>query len=101
METRGVAEQFVTDACSKCATPSPGPPRLRITPVRSTLSPKGERGNRSISAFRISIFKYPLLQVLVKPLDSPLGNVPLVCGLPDHMPFIRINDELAFHAGGS
>jgi hypothetical protein len=24
-------------------TPSPGPPRLKKTPVRSTLSPKGER----------------------------------------------------------
>jgi hypothetical protein len=24
-------------------TPSPGPPRLEKTPVRSTLSPKGER----------------------------------------------------------
>jgi len=29
--------------CGLAGTPSPGPPRLKKTPVRSTLSPKGER----------------------------------------------------------
>src|SRR5208337_3600126 len=62
----------------------------------------------SIFEFRISLFDSPpaqssignLLQVLVKPFDGALSDVPLVFGLRDHVTFTRVHHELGFHAEG-
>ena len=58
--------------------------------------------------FRISIL-YPhirqsaignLLQMLPKPFEGALGDVPLVVSLPNHMTFIGVHHELGFDAEG-
>src|SRR5208337_500690 len=62
----------------------------------------------SIFEFRFSLFDSPpaqssignLLQVLVKPFDGALSDVPLVFGLRDHVTFTRVHHELGFHAEG-